>query len=504
MITIRPETPGGFPEFLPAEQMALDDAKNIIKRWFERFGFAPIETPAVELKDVLTAKGSLDKQIYSVSRLQAERNLEAVLAKPKKGEEKEAKERLSTLAEELKIELSGDDDADRLALARVLMGRTSTDMALHFDLTVPLARYVAGHQGNLTFPLRRYQMQKVWRGERQQSGRFREFYQCDIDVIGRGSLDPMFDAEIPSIIYQIFSEMQIGRFLIRISNAKILEEYLLGVGVPAASLSEARSIIDELEKVGTARTVAALVSASGIPAETAEDVVAFLRNDVSTTALIERLQGMSGSDRFAAGVAELSRVIDGVRMLGVPEDYFKVDLTIARGLDYYTGTVYETTLVDHPGIGSICSGGRYDDLASYFTDEKFPGVGISIGLTRLISRLLSAKLIEAKKSTPATVLVTAIDRSRMGDYLKMATSLRRSGINCEVYFDNDPLGKQLRYANRKGFFFAVIAGEREFAQNSVQVKTLTVGGSHTYQIGDLVENVRYLHTLIGKEDPPRR
>lgn len=512
-MTVKPRVLGGFSEFNPAQQIVLERAKTLIARAFERFGFGPIETPAVEPKDVLLAKGLMDsRQIYTVSRLPGEQALNTAtqiaqdwFAKQKENKDTQpldVTEFLNTYSSEQAFTEFGlvENDPPEVRVMKILSmlsARSQTDMALHFDLTVPLAHFVAKYQASLTFPFRRYQMQKVWRGERQQSGRSREFYQCDIDVIGRGKLDVLVDAEIPSIIYLIFQEMKIGSFVIRISNAKILEEYLRFAGVAEESLPKVKGVVDELEKVGIERTVSDLSASSTLTLDQSRTVIEFLvGQDESTDEVLLKLGALSVSERFSEGVAELTAVMQGIRAFGVPDDFVRTDLTIARGLDYYTGTVYETILTDHPGLGSICSGGRYDDLAGHYTTEKFPGVGISIGLTRLLGRLLSAGLVKAEQTTVAPVLVTSMDRRFMEHYMRMASDLRAMGINTEVYLDNDPIGRQLRFASRKGFKLAVIAGDDEIGRGCAQIKNLRTASTTEYSIDNIATNVEHQLRLM--------
>jgi len=436
----------GFPEFLPPEQIVFAKVMDIIRDGFERYGFSPIETPAVERKEVLISKGGNEKEIYTLSRLAAEK---------------------------------GDDP--------------NTDLALHFDLTVPLARYVAQHKNRLTFPFRRYQIQKVWRGERAQAGRSREFYQCDIDVIGRGSLSLLTDAEIPSIIYQIFREMKIGPFVIRINNRKILQGYFESLDIPMTQMTEVMRVIDKLEKIGTGKVVHELM-AMGLEEATAQKMMDFLGslgNELNTDEMLSQLTSMTEINaQFSEGVKALSVVVDGIRGFGLPEAFFQIDLRIARGLDYYTGTVYETILADHPNLGSICSGGRYDDLTSLFTDDKLPGVGISIGVTRLVQQLMADGLLKVGAATVAPVLVTTMDENRTRDYLRLGTELRNAGIATEVYLEKARLGNQLKYANKKGFKLAIIAGEEEFLRNVIQIKDLVIGEQIECAITDLVQEVQ--------------
>jgi histidyl-tRNA synthetase len=448
MPVVTPKPLSGFPELLPAEQLVFNRCVNIIRDTFERYGFSPIETPAVERKEVLTSKGGNEKEIYALSRLSA----------------------------------GPGESAD-------------TDLALHFDLTVPLARYVALHKDKLVFPFRRYQIQKVWRGERPQAGRYRELYQADIDVIGRGSVSLLADAEMPSIIYQIFRQMEIGPFQIRINNRRMMQGFLESLSLQPAQMVETLHAIDDLEKIGRDKVRAALLNKASLSEDqtnvvldfietsntkSTDDVLAFLRE------LIDELKSSpAGSEKYAQGVNELATVVEAMRSLGVPDEFFKVDLTVIRGLDYYTGTVYETKLFSQPDLGSICSGGRYDDLASFFTNEKLPGVGISIGLSRLVMRLIEKGVLKADAATPAKVLVTTMQPERMQDYLKLAADLRNAGIPTEIFYEKKGLGDQLKYANRKGFACAVIAGSDEFAAGNVLIRNMGDGTQTSVSQHDL-------------------
>ncbi len=438
---VKPRPVSGFPEWLPEQKLVEQRILDVIREEFERYGFGPIETPAIERKEVLAAKGVVEKEIYALSRLAA-------------GE--------------------GEDAA--------------TEMALHFDLTVPLARYVAQHFNDLVFPFRRYQIQKVWRGERPQAGRFREFYQCDIDTVGSGKLSLLNDAEVPLVIHGIFSRLGIGRFVIRVNNRKILQGFLAHLGLPVEGGAVALRAVDALDKIGRDKVLAELEGRAGLNADQAERLVDF----ITARPTLDDLAGMADEPMFQQGVAELAEVAQGMRDLGMPEECWQVDLSIARGLDYYTGTVYETVLVDNPEIGSICSGGRYDDLAGTFTKQALPGVGISIGLTRLLSRLFDAGLLTPDMKTPAQAIVTIMDPAFRSECLAIAAELRAAGINTELFTQDRKLGHQLKYADRKGLPVAVIAGESEFAAGTVVLKDLRSGEQTTHPRDGVGEAVRSL------------
>jgi histidyl-tRNA synthetase len=446
---IKPSLLRGFDqEYLPQEQLQFNALVDTIRRVFELYGFLPLETPSAERREVLTSKGGVEKEIYALTRL-----------------------------------AEADDD------------EAATKGALRFDLTVPLARYVAMRERELAFPFRRYQIQRVWRGETPQArkGRFREFYQCDIDIIGREKLGTLAEAEIPSVIYSVFKEMQIGDFRIRINNRKVLRGLLEMHEVPEAATAEVLRVLDKLDKVGADEVLARLVGV-GVTTDDGRDLIRHLTEKFSTDEVLRNLATLRGakSDAYSHGIKELTEVVAAIRQFGVPDSAFVVDLGIVRGLDYYTGTIYETTLVDHPELGSICSGGRYDDLASYFTDTKLPGVGISIGLTRLFSKLKEAGLLRAPARTPAEVLVTTMEGQALGGYLEMARLLREAGVNTEVYLEQAKLKNQLAYAEKKGFRVALIAGETEFARQVVQVKDLAKRTGADCARGELVAAVRLL------------
>jgi histidyl-tRNA synthetase len=445
MERVKPALLKGFDqEYLPHEQLQFNALVDAIRATFELYGFLPIETPSAELREVLTSKGAAEKEIYAISRLAA----------------------------------APGEDAGR--------------GALRFDLTVPLARYVAMREHQLVFPFRRYQIQRVWRGENPQAkrGRFREFYQCDIDVINKKTLSTLVEAEIPSVIYRLFTQLRIGEFRIRINNRKVLKGLLQHLQVPEALAADALRTLDKIEKVQDVEIFGEL-ERIGVNRESARSLYDLMSSRGVTDDTLRRIAALAGKNELLSqGLKELTEVVGAIRAFGVPDTAFQVDLGVVRGLDYYTGTIYETTLVDHPDLGSICSGGRYDDLASYFTATKLPGVGISIGLTRLFARLRDAGLLRAPSRTPAEVLVTAMDRDLLARYLGWASDLRDAGVNTEVYLENARLGEQLSYAEKKGFRLALIAGSTEIAQDQVQVKNLAAKSSVTIPSRQLVATVK--------------
>jgi histidyl-tRNA synthetase len=439
---VKPALLRGFDqEYLPQDQLQFNRLIDIIRRNFELYGFLPIETPSAERREVLTSKGGVEKEIYALTRL-----------------------------------AEADDD------------EAAAKGALRFDLTVPLARYVAMRERELAFPFRRYQIQRVWRGETPQArkGRFREFYQCDIDIIGREKLSYLAEAEIPAVIYSVFREMAIGEFRIRINNRKVLRGLLQEFGVADDKAAAVLRILDKTEKEDVAKLRAELEREGVASAAKLLDLIATRRGTDETLKVLSEID----NDAARQGVGELRNIVTAIRQFGVPDTAFAVDLGVVRGLDYYTGTIYETTLVNAPELGSICSGGRYDDLASYFTDTRLPGVGISIGLTRLFSRLKEANLLQPLPRTPAEVLVTTMDPKYLERYLMMAGLLRAAGINTEVYLETAKLGNQLTYADRKGFRIALIAGENEFAKDTVQVKNLAAKSARDVPLGELVQAVQ--------------
>jgi histidyl-tRNA synthetase len=431
---IKPRTMPGVMELLPREQIAFQRVLDTIRRNYERFGFLPVETPGIELSEMLLTKtgGETERQVYFVQSTGA-------------------------------LEKSGDG---------------VPELALRFDLTVPLARYVAEHEHDLAFPFRRYQIQRVYRGERAQRGRFREFYQADIDVIGKDNLSIRFDAELPAVIFAVFSELAIGPFTIQINNRKLMRGFLEGLGVEdAEQQAGVLREVDKLDKRGAEHVRASLMGeVFGLSGEVADRILAFVRiRSEGHQDALEKLAALGvGSDTFNTGMAELREVLELVRGLGVPESHYAINLSIARGLDYYTGTVFETTLNDHPQIGSICSGGRYDDLASNYTKSKLPGVGISIGVTRLFWQLQEAGLVDKAESS-VQALVGLLDEARLHDGLQLARELRAGGINTEVQLESRKLARQMQYADRAGIRFVLMVGEDEAARGVVKVKDMRRG-----------------------------
>ena len=433
---IKPRTPPGVMELLPRDQIAFQRMLDAIRRNFERYGFLPVETPVFELSDVLLTKtgGETERQVYFVQSTGA--------------------------------------------LANAADSGAAPELALRFDLTVPLARYVAEHEHELAFPFRRYQMQRVYRGERAQRGRFREFYQCDIDVIGKDVLSVRYDAEMPAVIHAVFSDLGIGPFTVQLNNRKLLRGFFEGLGIAdGARQALVLREIDKLDKRGADAVRATLV---GEGFALADDVVSRIMDFVQSRSsghadALARLEALlAGGDAnatLAEGVAELREVLEVLRALGIPEKNYAVNFSIARGLDYYTGTVYETTLDAYPQIGSICSGGRYENLAGHYTKSKLPGVGISIGLTRLFWQLREAGIVSTAESS-VDVLVGLMDEARLPDSLAIAQALRAGGVNTEVQLEPKKLAKQFQYADRAGIRFMVLVGEDEAARGVATVKDL--------------------------------
>ena len=430
MEKIKPRTLSGFMELLPAEQALFEQMVAVLKDTYSLYGFTPLDTPLIEASEVLLAKGGgeTEKQIYRFTK--------------------------------------GD-----------------ADLSLRFDLTVPLARYVAQHSGELTFPFRRYQIGKVYRGERAQRGRFREFYQADIDIIGDEKLDIMNEAEIPSIIYRAFTRLGLKRFRIRINNRKILNGFfaLLGLSDKAGDVMRT---IDKLEKIG-AEKVKELLLELGVTGEQADKIVEFISVGGDNNAVLAALERYRGQNEvFDLGADELRTVITHMQAFGVPSENFAVDLTIARGLDYYTGTVYETVMLDHPEIGSICSGGRYDSLAEYYTDRKLPGVGISIGLTRLFFVLGDTAMLNPDfPAAPADALILPMTED-LSPAVSLATALREAGVRTQIYTEKKKFKAKIGYADKLNIPFTLFLGDDEIAQNKVTIKNMASGEQTTLPVGE--------------------
>lgn len=429
---IIPRTLPGFMELSPEKQILFNDMIDVIKNSYEGFGFLPLDTPIIEFSNVLLAKagGETEKQIYRF--------------------------------------LKGD-----------------TDLSLRFDLTVPLAKYVAMNYNNLSFPFKRYQIGKVYRGERTQKGRFREFYQCDIDIIGDGSLSVVYDAEIPSIIYTIFKKLNIGNFTIYINNRKILNGLFKFLSLDNLSADIMR-IVDKFNKIGYEKVKDELLNM-----QISDDKVNFIMDFIcisgSNDEKLDRLSKLNiSNDIFCEGLEELKSVFHNIKLFGVPDSNLSLDLKISRGLDYYTGTVYETFLDDYKNLGSICSGGRYDNLAEYYTDKKLPGVGISIGFTRLFDQLCDLNIIDSNKKSMADVLVVSMD-DNMDYIVELSSKLRGASLRVDTYLNNSKPKSKFKYADKLGIPYVVVIGEDERANNVYTVKDMKSGEQKTLSIEELIE-----------------
>lgn len=443
MVKIKPRTLSGFMELLPAPQQRMERIMQTLRDTYSLYGFTPLDTPIVEDANILLAKGGgeTEKQIYSVSN----------------------------------FNLKSDKDSN---------------LAMRFDLTVPLAKYVAMNYGQLTYPFRRYQIGKVYRGERAQRGRYREFYQADIDIIGDGKLDIANEAEIPSIIYQTFSKLGLKRFQIRVNNRKILNGFYETLGLSDKS-QEVMRTVDKLDKIGADSVRKILIEDCTVSEEAANEVLKFISIKGSNAEVLTALDAYKGkSETFDKGLEELTTVTKYLSAFGVPEENFAVDLTIARGLDYYTGTVYETTLLDHPEVGSVCSGGRYDNLAGYYIDKPLPGVGISIGLTRLFYVLEDQKMLNPELPTaPAEVLVVPMSADQQGYAISVATQLRSQGIRTQLYTEQKKFKAKIQYASKLGIPYAMFLGETEEQEKVVALKDLTKGEQVTVTLQEAVETI---------------
>ena len=422
MDIIKPRTLSGFMELLPGKQIQFERMTEILRRTYSSYGFAPLDTPVIEDAQILLAKGGgeTEKQIYRFQK--------------------------------------GD-----------------SDLALRFDLTVPLAKYVALHCNDLAFPFRRFQISKVYRGERAQRGRFREFYQADIDIIGDGKLDILNEAEIPAIIYNVFTGFGLKRFQIRVNNRKILNGFYAMMELSEKSGDIMRTV-DKLDKIGAAKVKVILMDDCGLTDEQADEILKFIAISGTNAEVLAALEGYAGRNEiFDLGLSELKAVTANLAAFGVPEENFAVDLTIARGLDYYTGTVYETTLLDHPEIGSVCSGGRYDNLAGYYIEKSLPGVGISIGLTRLFYVLDEQGLLNpALPSAPADALVLPMLENPAAA-IALAQTLRAEGLKVQLYGEQKKFKQKMAYANKLGVPYAVLLGEDEVNEGVCSVKNMATG-----------------------------
>lgn len=432
---IEPRTLPGFMELLPNEQIQFNSMMDKIRKSYERFGFLPLDTPIIEMADVLLAKagGETEKQIYRFNKGEA-------------------------------------------------------DLALRFDLTVPLAKYVTQYYNDITFPFKRYQIGKVYRGEKPQKGRYREFYQCDIDIIGDENLSIINDAEMPSVIYTTIKELGFDNFTIRINNRKLLNGLFAELELKDESV-EVMRIIDKLEKIGKENVVKCLQDLK-IEQEKIDKIMSFIEIDGTSDEKIAKLEDLKiENELFVQGLSELKDVVKYVRLFGVPDTHFKVDLTIARGLDYYTGTVYETFLNDYREVGSVCSGGRYDNLSEFYTDKKMPGVGVSIGLTRLFYKLNELNIIKEKEKSISKVLVVSmtdnIDRA-----LEVGKNLRDAGINSDVYLENKKIKAKFKYADKLQIPYVAIIGEEEEKNGTVSLKNMETGEQTEISIEKMIEKIK--------------
>ena len=436
-MNVQPRTLSGFMELLPRQQQLMESIMSTLRETYSLYGFTPLDTPVIEASEVLLAKGGgeTEKQIYRFTK--------------------------------------GD-----------------SDLSLRFDLTVPLAKYVALHYSELAFPFRRFQIGKVYRGERAQRGRFREFYQADIDIIGDGKLDIANEAEIPAIIYQTFSKLGLKRFQIRVNNRKILNGFYAMLGL-ADKAGDIMRTVDKLPKIGEEKVSALLTGELEINPESAGEILKFIAIKGGNQQVLEALEGYRGrSELFDTGLDELGTVVKYLSAFGVPEENFAVDLTIARGLDYYTGTVYETFMTEHPEIGSICSGGRYDNLAEYYTDKLLPGVGISIGLTRLFYVLNEQNMLSQEKNTaPADVLVLPMTED-LSPAIALATGLRNKGVRVQLYTEQKKFKAKMNYADKVGVPYVVFLGEDEVKEGVVACKDMKTGEQTKLDFQGTLERIR--------------
>lgn len=431
----KPRTLSGFMELLPDKQIIFNQMVDKIRATYEKFGFLPLDTPVMELSEVLLAKagGETEKQIYRFTK--------------------------------------GD-----------------TDLSLRFDLTVPLAKYVAMNQNELSFPFRRYQIGKVYRGERAQAGRFREFYQCDIDIIGDGELSLAHDAEIPSIIYEVFRSLGLGDFTICINNRKLLNGLFESLSL-SDKATDIMRIIDKIEKIGKEAVIEEFQDLQ-MSEEAITTILDFMQIKGTVPEILEKLNNLPlESETFKQGLYELTEVVKYLRIFGIPEANYKIDLTIARGLDYYTGTVYETFLNDYRQIGSICSGGRYENLAEYYTNQKLPGVGISIGLTRLFYKLNELGLLKETEESIAKVLLLPASPNEIEKCFEIATMLRNQNIKTEVYLNDKKLKAKFKYADKLKVPYTIVIGEEEVASGKVTLKNMQTGEQQKLTVEQVIAEV---------------
>ena len=436
MEKVQPKTLSGFMELLPNEQVLFNQMQDKIRNSYEKFGFLPIDTPVIEASEVLLAKagGETEKQLYTFTK--------------------------------------GD-----------------SNLTLRFDLTVPLAKYVAEYYNQITFPFRRYQIGKVYRGERAQRGRFREFYQCDIDIIGDGELNIINDAEIPAIMFETFKSLGLENFSIHINNRKILNGLFEAANVKEKSVDIMRTL-DKIEKIGKDTVIAIFKDDYNMSDESIDIIVNFIEITGTTDEKLEKLQKLGiNNELYIKGVEELKEVVKYIRLFNVPDEAFEIDLSIARGLDYYTGTVYETFLNDYKSIGSICSGGRYNDLAGYYTDKQLPGVGMSIGLTRLFFILNDIGLIKIDKKSISDVLVVSMVED-LSKSIEIANELRSAGINTEIYFDDKKIKAKFKYADRLNIPYVIVIGEDEIKSGMLTIKNMQEGTQEQMQIDKIIEKLK--------------
>ena len=430
---VQPRTLPGFMELLPSDQILFNQIYDTIRSVYESFGFLPLDTPTIEYSEVLLAKagGETEKQIYRFN----------------KGEH---------------------------------------DLSLRFDLTVPLARYVSEHYADLTFPFKRYQMSKVFRGERPQKGRYREFYQCDIDIIGNETLPLIYDAEMPAVIYNIFKKLNFGDFIIRINNRKILNGFFDSLNLKDSSTDVLR-IIDKIDKIGKESVREELLNIISNN-ESVDKIIEFISIKGTNEEIISSLEKLNiNNEIFNEGVNEIKQVINYLKLYSVSEDNYIIDLTIARGLDYYTGTVYETNLKDYPGLGSICSGGRYDNLTEYYTSQHLPGIGVSIGLTRLFSQLKSEGLIHNDKISLTDIMILPMDETVLEYSMMIANKLREKNIKVDICYTGKNIKSKMKYANKLDVKKVIIIGTNEINNNTLVVKDMETGVQEEYNVNNYLE-----------------